>query len=414
VCDCYAGSVLISVHRGDDFAPRAIEESFGHDRISTLDDAAGRDLSGLGLDHRYYQVDVPAGDEQARADRFRRDYADVLLRSNPGPAMLRQCLLDADFTPIAQPEALATTSAQPAAGPAAPFAFTPEHQRYRQLLSMPPGTAGSPAVTVGVIDSGWQAPAGLSPSVISEADLTTSPVGSTATDVCGHGSVVLAIIDDLAPGTQFRVYKVGDSSCREWTLLAGLASAADDRCDIVNASTGFGLKDRNCAVCGRDYGTTRSQVFHRLLAGLLDGNDDLAYVGAAGNQGASRACYPARFSPAICVASTDGQGALSTFSNRGNYDQDDAPHPCLILAPGGNRLQAGAGADEYVAANQGTDWRGTSFSAAYVTGLLAHRLAQSGSMTRTALISGLIGAASAGRVQAYAQSDHGAGLAQHF
>ncbi|MGH3405880.1 MAG: S8 family serine peptidase [Streptosporangiaceae bacterium] len=165
---------------------------------------------------------------------------------------------------------------------------------------MPAGATGSPAVTVGVIDSGWRASAGLSPSVISEADLTTSPVGSTATDVCGHGSVVLAIIDDLAPGTQFRVYKVGDSSSREWTLLAGLASAADDQC-------------------------------------------------------ASRACYPARFSPAICVASTDGQGALSTFSNRGNYDQDDAPHPCLILAPGGNTLQAGSGADEYVAANQGTD-----------------------------------------------------------
>ncbi|MGH3405881.1 MAG: hypothetical protein ACRDRJ_25800 [Streptosporangiaceae bacterium] len=78
--------MLISVHRGDDFAPRAMEQSFGRDRISTLDDAAGRDLSGLGLEHRYYQVAVPAGDEQGRADRFRRDYAEP----QTGPENSRQ------------------------------------------------------------------------------------------------------------------------------------------------------------------------------------------------------------------------------------------------------------------------------------------------------------------------------------
>lgn len=414
MCDCFSGSVLISVHRSDDFAPRAIEESFGRDAIITLDEAAGRDFSQLSLEHCYYQVAVPRGEELARADRFRRDYTGILLQSDPGPATLRRCLLDADFTPIAQPEALATTSAQPAPGPVAQFAFTPEHQRYRQLLSMPTGAMGGPAVTVGVVDSGWLPPPGLSLNVISEADLTTSPGGNAASDAYGHGSVVLAIVDDLAPGTQFRVYKAGDSDIREWTFLAGLASAADDRCDIINASMGFGLKDRSCAKCGRDFGTTRSQVFHRLLTSLLAGNDCLVYVGAAGNQGASRACYPARFTQAICVASTDGQGALSTFSNWGNYDQDDSPHPCLILAPGGNTLQANSGADEYIATYQGTSWRGTSFAAAYVTGLLAHRLAKAGSTTRTTLIRALSASASPARVQAYAQSDHGVGLAQHF
>ena len=45
----------------------------------------------------------------------------------------------------------------------------------------------------------------------------------------------------------------------DFCTLAGLASAADDRCDIINASMGFGLKDRNCAKCGRDFGTGRSQ-----------------------------------------------------------------------------------------------------------------------------------------------------------
>jgi hypothetical protein len=104
--------VLISVHRSDEFALRAIGVSFARDSVSTLDEAAGRDLSQLDLDHRYYQAAVPQGDELARADRFRRDYTDILLQSGAAPTALRRYLVDAHFTPIAQPEALATTSAQ--------------------------------------------------------------------------------------------------------------------------------------------------------------------------------------------------------------------------------------------------------------------------------------------------------------
>jgi subtilisin family serine protease len=147
-----------------------------------------------------------------------------------------------------------------------------------------------------------------------------------------------------------------------------------------------------------------------------DGRRDRQWLAAAAGTESERDFRgrPARFTPAICVASTDGQGALSTFSNWGSYDQDDSPHPCFVLAPGGNTLRPGAGADEYVATYQGADWRGTSFAAAYVTGLLAHHLAKTGGRPRKALISALSAAASPARVQAYASSDHGAGLAQHF
>jgi len=415
MCDCYAGSVIISTHRSDDFAPAAIRETFGSYEMQTLEDAAGSNLDGLSLKHSYCQVNVPPGSELSLSDAFRRRYIEVMLDHGRGPAELRNALVNPDFAPIAQPEAQATASATPSPGTSPSLSFTQEHNSYRRLMNMVPAawhTVFTP--TIGVIDTGWKPPTSIAPTITSEVDLTKSPVGVTAPDSYGHGSVVIAIIHDLAASSQFRVYRVGDTSTREWTFLAGLARAAEDQCDIINASIGFGLKDRNCATCGRDYGTTRSQVFYRLLESLLDIKDRLIFVGSAGNQSTSQPCYPARFTPTVCVASTDSNGALSTFSNWGNIDQDNNPHPCVILAPGGDRRKGIAGSDEYVANYMNKDWRGTSFSAAYVSGLLADHLSQVGSHTRAGLIADLTSAASTTKVSAYSQAKHGVGLAQRI
>jgi hypothetical protein len=390
-------------------------ETFGRYEMQTLEDAAERSLGELGLEHSYRQVTVPPGNELSLSDTFRRRYIEVLL-DHGTQEQLRHALLDANFTPIVQPEAQATTSATPSHASAS-FSFTAEHQLYRQLLGIgmmsgAPGTGFTP--TVGVIDTGWLPPPTVTASVLSEVDLTTSPVAVMARDSYGHGSVVLAIINDLAATSQFRVYRVGHTNTREWTFLAGLARAADDKCDIINASIGFGLKDHNCATCGRDFGTTRSQVFHRLLANLLDNKGNLIFVGSAGNQSASQPCYPARFTPAVCVASTDSNGTLSTFSNWGNIDQDNNPHPCVILAPGGDRRKGAVGSDEFVASYMNRDWRGTSFATAYVSGLLADYLSRAGSQTRANLITLLNAGADPTKVSAYSQAMHGAGLAQRI
>jgi hypothetical protein len=415
MCDCYAGSVIISASRPDNFAPVAISDIFGSYETQTLEDAAGRSLEGLYLKHYYWQVNVPPGSEQSLSDAFRRRYIEVMLDHGYAAADLRAALLDTEFAPIAQPEAQATPSATPSPATSSSFTFTPEHNSYRQLINMVSPASGSVFMpTVGVIDTGWKLPSNIAPIIISEADLTQKPVGVTAPDSYGHGSVVLAIINDLAPTSQFRIYRIGDKNPREWTFLAGLACAADDQCDIVNASVGFGMKDRNCATCGRDYGTTRSQVFHRFLVNILDAKDRLIYVGSAGNQSSSEPIYPARFRPTVCVASTDGNGTLSTFSNWGNVDQDNNQHPCVILAPGGDRQEGATGSDEYVANYVNKDWRGTSFSAAYVSGLLADYLSQNGSQTRANLVAQLNNAASVGKVSAYSQAKHGVGLAQRI
>ena len=413
MCDCYPGSVLLSVHWSDDLALAAIERSFaGHD-IQDLDHAAGRNLDDLHLKYKYFQANVPPGTELFLIENFRRNYIDLSLDTGSGPQDLRQRLLDPTYAPIAQTEALATVGGLPAPSHGTSFSFTAEHQRNLWLINARtrlPGLSSYPVV--GVIDSGWLAPPSMSPNIVSEADLTTDPVRNIAVDGYGHGSVVLSIINDIAPATRFRVYKVAEKTAREWTLLAAVSRAAADQCNMLNVSVGFGLKDRDCPTCGRDFGTTRSQVFHRHIADILDGHQDLVYVGAAGNQGLDRPIYPARFTPTICVASTNSNGALSTFSNWGDYDQDDRPHPCFALAPGGDRLRNNLGSDEYIAAYQALDWRGTSFSTAYVTGVLADHLSRSGPVSRAALISALNGAASTSKVAGYSSLDHGVGLVQ--
>jgi len=376
MCDCFGGSVILAIHRSDPDALGAFDQTFGSQRVDRLEDwAPDRAVDVVrSLPHSYFQVTVPLGGEAFYADRFRTAYVERLVARGASSDEIGRFLLDEARRPIVQAEGLATTSAMQSPSAGAGFSFTPEHNVYRSVIGMQVVSGQVHSPQVGILDSGWTSPPALSVNVVSTADFTVKGGGTAVPDVYGHGSVVLGIIHDLVPGAQFRVYRLSTGSdVREWTFLAGLAAAASE-CDVLNASVGFGLADRTCNQCRRDWGTTRSQVFHRFLESLLDIHPNLVYIGAAGNQSMDRPCYPARFSQAVCVGSINGNGDLSSFSNWGNFDQDDQRHPCFLLAPGGDRSVGAQGTDAYVASYLNLAWRGTSFAAAYVTGLVADYL----------------------------------------
>jgi hypothetical protein len=417
MCDCYAGSLLVAFDKKDSNAGAAFERTLQRYEPQELRAQVGPEAARTLEDLRnyYFQMYVPPGREAALADEFRRQY--LLVSIDRGAALddLRVLLSTPELLPIAQAEAVATaggSSGGGGAGSSAALKLTSDHAAALRALHLSPATGGY-RCRVGLLDSGWDPSCGLGVTPNLQVDLTTDPPGSAATDAYGHGTVVAALVHESAPGCELNVYKVGSKVTREWDFLRGLATAAGE-CDVINASLGFGLKDRSCSACGRDFGSTRSFVFERLLGELLANHSSLVYVGAAGNQHTDRPVYPARYNTAVCVASFDGVDNLSTFSNYGAWDQDDQPHPCLVLAPGGDRADQGVGADVHLAQFAGHDWNGTSFAAAYVTGIIAAHLIAHGTRLRSDLIADLLAAGDTGAIRSYDPVLHGGGLAQAF
>jgi len=421
MCECFAGSLLVSYSVEDPAMGRALESASAARAVHFLEEAVPDWCFEFcrSLPHRFAQVDVHPGHEQAAADRIRADYLEIALHHSAPTAVIAR-LRDPFQSPLIEIEAVATTSVS--AGSAAgggPFAFSAEHTAVYLPALGTASVTGTAAAThipvVGVLDTGCMSAANL--NVRAELDLTDKAPVLSAPDSFGHGSVVAAVLQDVAPAAELRIYKISThGSAREWTFLAGLLAATADDCDVVNASVGFGLRDRSCAICGRDYGTTRARVFERLLQETLDLRPETTFVAAAGNASANEPAYPARIANAICVASTDGSGEVSTFSNRGAVDQDGNPHGAFVLAPGGDRLDTatGLGADRYVASYLGTDWRGTSFAAAYVSGILADHLTYQGRLARQSLAASLVSAADSAVIHRYNAQDHGAGEAKRL
>jgi subtilisin family serine protease len=94
-------------------------------------------------------------------------------------------------------------------------------------------------------------------------------------------------------------------------------------------------------------------------------------VAAAGNKGASSPpLYPAADRNVIAVTSTDQNDQLPTFANRGSYVSVAAPGVDLLLLAPNDSLQRSSG---------------TSFSAAYVTGIVALMLERKPDLSPDAL-----------------------------
>lgn len=161
-------------------------------------------------------------------------------------------------------------------------------------------------------------------------------------DAFGHGTMVAGLVRLVAPGAEIMPIRIfdGDGRASSADVLKAIYFAIDNGANVINMS--FSMSD-----------STRE--LERAVAKAKSAG--LVCVSSTGNQASQSLTYPAALGYVLGVAATDGQDALSSFSNYGlALAAVGAPGEALVsLYPGG--LYAGG-------------W-GTSFSTALVSGSIA-------------------------------------------
>ncbi|MEK9278655.1 MULTISPECIES: S8 family serine peptidase [unclassified Bradyrhizobium] len=201
-------------------------------------------------------------------------------------------------------------------------------------------------VTVAVIDSGIDVKhPELANSITDNFDALGSPEGPHVHGTGIAGAIVAhARLMGSAPEARIIAIRAFGGTTRgaesnSYIILRSLNYAAEHGAQIVNMSFA-GPKD---AVIGRALAATAAR--------------GLVLVAAAGNAGAkSPPLYPAANPNVIAVSATDQQDRLFTASNRGNYIALAAPGVDIFLPAPDGKYQMTSG---------------TSFSAAYVSGVAA-------------------------------------------
>jgi thermitase len=204
-------------------------------------------------------------------------------------------------------------------------------------------------VLVAVLDTGIdKGHEDLVDRVVAEIDFTGS---GSAGDVYGHGTPVAGIIaadaeNDLgimgvAPGSRLVNVKVADDSgrCQISKLIDGIIWAVDNGARVINISIEFkesvpGLED------AINYAWQKGAVI----------------IAAAGNEGGADPVYPAAYEHCLAVTALQESGALAPLANYGDWVDVAAP---------GLDIYATLPGDAYGYKH------GTSFAAAYVSGLAA-------------------------------------------
>lgn len=218
-------------------------------------------------------------------------------------------------------------------------------------------TTGKRSVTVAVLDSGiYRAhPDFENVTILAGYDAVTRTEGVTE-DVNGHGTKVTSIIAaatdngigmaGIACGVSILPVRISDAAgyVHSSDFIEAVYYAADSGADIINMSFG---------------GFTYSAM-EEVAVQYADGKG-CVLISAAGNneelaQYAGQKAYPASYTGVISVGAIDSEGALCGFSQR-----NDAVD---LVAPGAGVTVANT-SDSYEKEN------GTSFAAAYVTGVAA-------------------------------------------
>jgi len=215
------------------------------------------------------------------------------------------------------------------------------------------------SVRIAVIDTGVSADA-ISAANISEGKNYILP-DNTADDIEGHGTAVASIIvgsetagvDGICPSAVivplvYYTKKEDGSIVRgDLRMTAKIIRDAIDvyKCDIINISSGTARKSFEL----------EQAVKYAEEKGIL-------IVSSAGNDGGSEIYYPGGYDSVLCVGALgEDDGGAASFSNR-HSDVD-------ILAPGSNIKVADIDGTQLAVS-------GTSFSAAYVTGVVAGIMAE--------------------------------------
>jgi Subtilase family len=267
------------------------------------------------------------------------------------------------------------------------FAFTKLHEQYKTMLRIPSAPpSGLDQVTIAVIDSGIADDARDVGIDIADKRNMVDPVklkgrddvDPRVTDENGHGTVIALILHEVSPGARLLVYKVADADGRisEWDAVAAMAVCS--RADIVNLSVQFGLKDRVCEVCGRESHSSRSIVFENMVNQFANRRYPSILIAAAGNNREGALAFPARFGPVLAIGAVTSTGELSDESNYGKqYNLPGTPDNHFVC-PGGDETTDPLELIGSFRSHDDLDWHGTSFAAAYASGVVANLIARQG------------------------------------
>jgi hypothetical protein len=261
------------------------------------------------------------------------------------------------------------------------YASGAKHGDYRSDLKIASAHAknatGSQA-RVAVIDTG------VDPNILQThfIDLTSAGLPSnTYVDGFGHGSAMVKIIQDVAPGSKIFAIRITDSQqVKLWEVMAGVKVAVFDvniSADIVNMSLGCNNVDWDCPRCGGK-GYNRSAVFEAFLDTIqrqagIGGNPDPIFVAAVGNAKQSDPFdWPARYGNTLAVGSIRRNTELSSFSNAATQKSGNE----YCLCPGGEWDDQDTSKQEWVgegkdANSNPTYCVGTSPATAYASAVLA-------------------------------------------
>jgi hypothetical protein len=247
-------------------------------------------------------------------------------------------------------------------------------QGGREFASVP--VPAGPGPRVAVIDTGVsleQRTDGylqnlLRPDNLDPLDVLPFPYADGDLDAAaGHGSAVVGIVQQVAPGARLRVHKVTDpfGVGTDWQIAQAIQRAAADGATIINVSMGTATVDGEPPA-----------AMAAALAMLPDG---VLVVAAAGNGGDDEKVWPAAFAetmPArvVAVGALDPDGSGSKWSSRGAWVTCSAIGrgvPSTYVIGQEDLAQTGGKRADTFGANSWATCLGTSFAAPQIAGGVA-------------------------------------------
>src|SRR5882724_9179920 len=387
MCDIYPGRLILCFPKLDVAGKQLVEkiQKQGIEHVSYIEsmDDKFRKLD-LAIDPEIefdlHLVNVPPGQENWKITYlqffWKIAFLEVLRQQTLSLEFL-QTLGRSDFQFTVAPDhqlSLAHAASGGSAISAKNFQFGPLHQSYKKMMGYPRAAVAQLApVQVLVLDSGLAADAQV--TLVAQRNLVATNQPFTVPDDNGHGTAVTKLIHDMAPSAEFLIYKVADATGRvsEWDALAGMVAASGAH--VVNMSIQFGLPDKagGCAICGRESQASRSAIFENIVDQLTKRTPRPVLVAAAGNWGGNELGFPARFGHVLAIGAVTSKHELASDSNYGDRDETGSLHANHYVAPGGDPAKG-----EAAVTAQGKTYAGTSFGAAFASGLVADEIARLG------------------------------------
>ena len=425
MCQIFEGQLIVSFPKVDPAAQRVVNQIREHqiEHVSHIESMEQK-LESLNLrpepdiEFDFHLIGVPVGQENWKANFLQFFYKHALVAElgRKQNEEFWEAFARSNFHFTVSPNyQMSLAGAAGAPGPVSVknFQFGRYYSQFRSMIGLPAQVAQPSKAQVLVLDSGIAPDANTANiNIQSQYNMVDPNQPYMAIDDVGHGTAITLVIADLAPHAEFTFIKVADATGRvsEWDALAGLVAQTD--ADVVNLSLQFGLPDQKpCNVCGRgrESAASRSAIFENVVSQLQNRPSQPFIVAAAGNSALPELAYPARFGNVLAIGSVTSQKRLSSFSNYGNQDHTGSQHTNHFVLPGGDTDPMHP--EDVLTSTGGQSWSGTSLSAAFASGLIAHKLGQlgTGSPQRNSLLSALKQNADK-NLSSYSTDTHGNGL----